>query len=423
MRIEAAVERKDAGARLAAGCTEGGVSRRDEAEEASLMSSTLVQTATALLTPDIVSRASSQLGEPEDSVGKALSRGAVPTLLAGLAAKTQERGGAERIVALLGDPAFDPRNARNPAALFAEGGTGASLRELGGRLLALLFGGRLDSLTTALAEFAGIRPSSSSSLLRVAAPLLLGVVGDRVRRDGLDAAGLTRLFAGERDSILNSVPSTLRNAIGPAPARAEVAPASVGAPRWLWPALALLALALLWTMLRGRDEPPATAMRPAAELPDVAAQRPVDWVTRRLPSGTELRIPSNGIEVRLVGLLEGRGDSDEWFEFDRLLFETGSANLRPESQEQLRNVAAILMAYPNTQAKIGGYTDNTGDPAANLRLSQERAANVKSSLVNLGVNGNRLEAEGYGEQHPVASNATETGRAQNRRIAMRLSQP
>ncbi|HVH19969.1 MAG TPA: OmpA family protein, partial [Myxococcota bacterium] len=165
----------------------------------------------------------------------------------------------------------------------------------------------------------------------------------------------------------------------------------------------------------------ASAARPAAELPDVAAQRPVDWVTRRLPSGTELRIPSNGIEVRLVGLLEGPGGSDEWFEFDRLLFETNAATLKPESEEQLRNVAAILMAYPNAQAKIGGYTDNAGDPASNLRLSQERAANVKSSLVNLGVAPNRLEAEGYGEQHPVASNATETGRAQNRRIAMRLS--
>ena len=126
------------------------------------MSSTLLQTATSLLTPDFVTRASSQLGEPEDSVLKALSRGAVPTLLAGLAAKSQERGGAERILALLGDPAFEPRSARNPGALFGEGGVGAGLRELGGRLLAMLFGGRLDALTTGLAEFAGIRPSSSS---------------------------------------------------------------------------------------------------------------------------------------------------------------------------------------------------------------------------------------------------------------------
>ena len=390
------------------------------------MPSTLLQSATALLTPDFVSRASAQLGEPEESALKALSRGAVPTLLAGLASKSQDRGTADRILGLIGDPSFDLRAARNPGTVFSEGGAGASLRELGGRLLALLFGGRLDGLTTALAEYAGIRPASSSSLLRVAAPLVLGLVGERARRDGLDGAGLSRLFASERDSIAGAVPALLRNAIGPpaAPA-AELAPARPASPRWLWPALALVAIALIWSMLRGRQEHHATAVQPAAQLPAVAAApRPsvTEWVTRRLPSGTEIRIPNKGIEIRLVGLLAGPGNSDEWFEFDRLLFETNSANLKPESQDQLRNVAAILMAYPNTQAKIGGYTDNTGDPASNLKLSQERAANVKSSLVNLGVDASRLEAEGYGEQHPVASNATETGRAQNRRIAMHVEQ-
>jgi outer membrane protein OmpA-like peptidoglycan-associated protein len=387
-----------------------------------MSSSTLLQSATSLLTSDFVSRGSAQLGESEDSVLKALSRGAVPALLAGLAAKAQERGGAERILALLEDPSFDPRGARSPATVFGESGAGTGIRDLGARLLSMLFGGRLDSLTMALAEFAGIRSSSASSLLRVAAPLVLSVLGDRAKRDGIDATGLSRLLSSERDSLAGSVPPALRGAVGPAPTRADVPPVRAGAPRWLWPALALLALALLWTMLRGRDEPPVTAMRPAADLPAVAAARPVDWVTRRLPSGTEIRMPSNGIETRLVGLLEGPGGSEEWFEFDRLLFETNSANLRPESQDQLRNVAAILIAYPDTEAKIGGYTDNSGDPSSNLQLSQERAANVKGALVNLGVGADRLEAEGYGEQHPVASNSTEAGRAQNRRIAMRLSQ-
>ena len=62
-----------------------------------------------------------------------------------------------------------------------------------------------------------------------------------------------------------------------------------------------------------------------------------------------------------------------------------------------------------------------GDPAANVRLSQSRADAVKADLVRRGVADGRLEAEGYGEQHPVADNATESGRAQNRRIAMRVT--
>jgi outer membrane protein OmpA-like peptidoglycan-associated protein len=72
--------------------------------------------------------------------------------------------------------------------------------------------------------------------------------------------------------------------------------------------------------------------------------------------------------------------------------------------------------------KIGGYTDNVGDPAFNLKLSQDRATNVVSSLVALGVAPERLSAEGYGEQYPVAENTTEAGRQQNRRIAMRITE-
>jgi outer membrane protein OmpA-like peptidoglycan-associated protein len=172
---------------------------------------------------------------------------------------------------------------------------------------------------------------------------------------------------------------------------------------------------MLWTFLRGAPQ------RTAADLPGVAARPSSEWVTKRLPTGTELRFPSNGIEVHLVNVLEGSGTTDEWFVFDRLLFETGSATLKPESQEQLHNIAAILQAYPNAKIQIGGYTDNQGDPASNLQLSRDRAQNVQTSLIALGVGPSRIEAEGYGEQYPVASNATEAGRARNRRISLHVT--
>ena len=91
-----------------------------------------------------------------------------------------------------------------------------------------------------------------------------------------------------------------------------------------------------------------------------------------------------------------------------------------KSEEQLKNIVEILKCYPKAKFKIGGYTDNTGNPEANMKLSQERANTVVSSLVGLGIEAGRLEAEGYGDQHPVASNDTEEGRAQNRRIALRV---
>ena len=92
------------------------------------------------------------------------------------------------------------------------------------------------------------------------------------------------------------------------------------------------------------------------------------------------------------------------------------------SAEQVRNVAAILNAYPSVRLKIGGYTDNVGDPAANLRLSDARANTVMRELIGLGIAPDRLTAEGYGELHPVADNATAEGRARNRRIAFRITQ-
>ncbi len=112
---------------------------------------------------------------------------------------------------------------------------------------------------------------------------------------------------------------------------------------------------------------------------------------------------------------------DTWFNFDRLLFETDSASLKSESREQIAVVAEILKAYPSVRVKIGGYTDSTGDAAHNVELSRARANSVRSELVALGIGGERIEGEGYGQQYPVASNDTEAGRAQNRRIALRVT--
>ena len=74
---------------------------------------------------------------------------------------------------------------------------------------------------------------------------------------------------------------------------------------------------------------------------------------------------------------------------------------------------------PNTISKASGYTDNV---ASNLKLSGERATSVMGELAKLGIESKRILAEGFGEQHPVASNDTEEEKAQNRRIAVRVTQ-
>lgn len=148
-----------------------------------------------------------------------------------------------------------------------------------------------------------------------------------------------------------------------------------------------------------------------------------DFRLEKLTSGVELNLPEFGVENKLLAFIKSDKavDKETWFDFDRLTFETGSATLKGESREQLKNIAEVLKAYPNVNVKLGGYTDNTGDANSNLKLSNDRAQSVKAALQELGIDEDRLEAEGYGQEHPVAGNDTEEGRAQNRRISIRVT--
>ncbi len=148
-----------------------------------------------------------------------------------------------------------------------------------------------------------------------------------------------------------------------------------------------------------------------------------DFFSFKLPDGTELNIPSNGIENNLVKFLGGSDgiSKDKWFNFDRITFNTGSSTLSAESSEQVANMAKILKAFGSVTLKIGGYTDNTGSAEGNLNLSQKRADAVKNAIVAMGIDSSRITTEGYGSAHAVATNDTEEGRKQNRRIAINVT--
>jgi len=142
-----------------------------------------------------------------------------------------------------------------------------------------------------------------------------------------------------------------------------------------------------------------------------------------LESNFEVKGSSTGVESGLIGSLASGTSADKttWFNFDRVTFGTGSSAIETENSDaQLTNLVEILKAYPQVRLKIGGYTDNTGKEEANVELSQQRAEAVTAALVAKGIASDRLEAEGYGSQYAVASNDTEEGRGQNRRMALRV---
>jgi OmpA-OmpF porin, OOP family len=403
------------------------------------MSASILDTLRTLVTPSMVSQLSGLYGVPPQSIEKGLGA-AIPAVLAPLATRADDRDFMTRIFALAKEPANDPSLLDSPERLLERARATTKSSGIIGQFQTLLFGNGLSGLTDGIARYAGLKGATASSLMSLAAPFVLSCLNRFIRDDNLDATGLAHRLSSEKLAIANALPAglsqllpdvsavadvrapkaydrreveeTVRAAVPPPPQRSSMA--------WLIPALlALLAIVGLYAMLR-RDRVQETTQ---ASLPGPAAVGTSGYVTRPLPGGTDLRVPSTGTEARLLNFIESASPAtpETWFEFDRVNFETDSARIRADSQEQLRNTAAILNAYPQVHVKIGGYTDNSGDPAANRRLSEERATAVMNALKDNGITPDRLEAEGYGDQHPIADNSTPEGRARNRRVAIRVT--
>ena len=102
-------------------------------------------------------------------------------------------------------------------------------------------------------------------------------------------------------------------------------------------------------------------------------------------------------------------------------FATGSSKLLPAASVTLKTVAAAMKADKKLEVEVGGYTDNVGEEAKNQRLSERRAKSVKAFLVNEGIDAGRLSTKGYGKSDPADTNDTPAGRANNRRVAFKVT--
>jgi OmpA-OmpF porin, OOP family len=391
-------------------------------QKGEFMAGSIVDSLMSMLGPQIAGPIASRLGESTDAVQRGLQGGAA-AMLSGIAAKADQPGFMSQIFSLITNPANTSgalSSLTSNPALAAPGG-GSPLSDLGSRFASSIFGSGQSAITDAIGRFSGLSGGKMSSLISMAAPMVLGFLGQHVRENGLSAGDLGNSLKADASKLQGFLPSGFRSLLGGVPSVAAAVPAVAAgaANRWLWPVIVLIALiaGLFWYFNRARA--PETVETPPAAAP--APALPAGFFTLKLPNGVELNVPQTGIENKLAMFIADSSkpvDTTTWFDFDRLTFDTGKDTLQASSQEQLDNVVAILKAYPNVHAKIGGYTDNTGNAAANLKLSNDRAKNVMAALVAGGIDSSRLEAKGYGEEHPVASNATEEGRAQNRRISL-----
>jgi outer membrane protein OmpA-like peptidoglycan-associated protein len=323
------------------------------------------------------------------------------------------------------------------------GGGGNTVMNLGTSLLSGLFGNKSSMLGSLISSFAGVKPSTGSSLLSALAPMALGLVGKHVMSSGLSGGGLLSWLTGQKDAVAKAVPAGLNlsgifddgpaKVVSQASSYREPVPENSGMPKWLLPLLLLaLGAMALWYFMRGCNAGTGTAAVDTAvtrveAAVDTAASRVAEVVRETLnvtlPDGTILSAYRGGIEDRLVACLNDTGcriGKDVWFDFDNLNFEMGSAKLTAESQAQVNNIAAILKAYPKVKIKIGGYTDKTGDAAANKKLSQERADAVTAAITAAGANAAQLlPGEGYGSEFAtVPADASDEARRVDRRISV-----
>ncbi len=436
------------------------------------MSFNLLDAAKGLFTNELVGKASSYLGESESGVAKAIS-GILPTVIGGLANKANSGGSHE--IAQMASEHHSSGLLGGLGNFF--GNDGGGLLNKGAGIIGSLFGDKLGGLTGLISNFAGVKSSTSSSLLSMAAPAILGLLGKHAASSNMNAGGLASFLGSQAESVKSAMPSgfnlssvlgdwggsakaAVSNATGHATHYAEEAVEKTsGGLKWLLPLLLLAGAALIaWYFFKdgcngkagaGHDGTDTTQhMTTTGGGTDTSHSGGTTTTTTtsagtidstgnfvynegqivdiKLPNGEMLKVGSSSFEAKLVAFLNDKSQvvdtvKGNWFDFTNVRFKTGSSDITESSMTQLKNMVTIAKAYPTAQFKVGGYTDNVGAEAGNVALSKKRAEAVAAQIKKMGITAAAITgAEGYGSQHPIADNATAEGKAQNRRVSVRV---
>ncbi|MCF8267299.1 MAG: OmpA family protein [Ignavibacteriales bacterium] len=144
------------------------------------------------------------------------------------------------------------------------------------------------------------------------------------------------------------------------------------------------------------------------------------YKTNPLEADTDKGSVNDGVEVkRGTDALNADDDiikAEVAIVLEGITFETGKAEIKPESEIKLNEALRTLNVYSEIVVEVSGHTDNVGNAAKNKTLSQERAESVRNWLIEKGIDAERLVAKGYGADKPIANNKTAEGKAKNRRI-------
>ncbi|MGS0748587.1 DUF937 domain-containing protein [Halpernia sp. GG3] len=433
------------------------------------MSVNIIDLIKGQLGPELISQASTHLGESESGISKAINA-LLPTVVGGLANNADKPGVLDSILGashgdLLGNLTGDTHGSMITT------------------LLTALFGDKLSAILNSVSNFAGISETSSNSVLNMVTGAAIGSLGKYASENNMGSSGISTLLSDQKGIAYSLLPAGLSLAslglgnwghdeMAAVPPLAEnVKVTSYEEPKvdvtrggethmniepdnndgggsiwkWLLPLLiTLLAVLFIWNQFNKKQATNTVTNTDSTMMKsDSTATAPMmsDSTSMNTMPKTDTDIDLNGkmikgyaggMEASMISFLKSGGYKNAaddaalkgtWYNFDHVNFKIGSGNtLESGSEGQLDNLVAILKAYPQAKIKVGGYTDKTGTEATNVKLSQDRADFIKAALAKAGVGTQVLEAKGYGSsQATFAATASNDQRAADRKMAVRFT--
>jgi OmpA-OmpF porin, OOP family len=432
----------------------------------------LLDMAKSYFSNELISKASSSLGESEGGISKVISA-AIPSLIGTIADKASSHEGANSVLSMASEQ-NDSGILGSLGGFLGGDDNSNSLLSKGSGIISSLFGngGQSNMLTTLISSFAGVKGSTVGTILSMAAPAILGLVGKHTKDNNMSASSMASMLGEQKKSAMSMLPAgfSLSSLTGGASSAAasvsntahaaysNVEEKAGGGMKWLLPAIIVGALAIgAYYMFKDGCNKPADAVtttggdtanaaKPVTEggttttvpveapKPTVGADGLVSYDLGALgdldlPGGVKLTgVNANGFENTLVnfiktGTVDTVNKGANWFNLHDVQFVSGKTEYStPKAMAQIKNVGAILKAYPNVVIKVGGNTDVSGNAAANVDLSQRRANQVMKDILANGAGATQIkEAKGYGSEFATAAAGDKAGMAADRKTTAKVA--
>lgn len=350
------------------------------------------------LAPDIIRKFGDVLGETTEKTQKAI-KAVIPTFLLAIINRAQSTDGVESLISVIQKDSFEGEQldrCGDPLYL-----------EMGDDAVRVIFGSKLNRISTKLEDQAGLKTVSIHKLFDLSAPLIMGALLKKIRRDSIGEAELIGYLYEQKLGVLNLVPETVASElegvdeIKVRPVRSHLPLFAYKSPSrpssWLMlTILGIVILSLVWWF---------------------TGKKYLSNLVQTFDETTPLSYSISPLRREFILFIQAKPlESLGSFHFDTILFNEGVSDLGWDSEKAMTVYAHMMMANPLVTLRLEGYTDNTNAEREIPSLSEWRAQVIKQKLVERGVDGSRILTLGHGPVDSLSLNATPEGRALNRRV-------